>query len=114
MIDSPSGCLLTLETSCGAALRPLSGAPPRLQLHGERGAFDRLLARLQQGLVSGQEAAEALELMRRALGLTGIALSQEWAYDPWSQIAGDLGDWPRVYQRRVVWGSPIYTAASPE
>lgn len=79
-----------------AALRVLPAAP-RVRPHGDRAELEGLLARLQQGVVSGQDAAELLERMRRVLGVTATALSQEWTYDPWSQIAGDLGDWPLVY-----------------
>lgn len=86
-VAPPAGVLRTPPTD-GRALR----------LRGEREQFDLLVGALRRGLFAGRDAACVLEHTLRAFGLAALVLGDEWSYEPWVHVAGDLGDWPRVYQ----------------
>jgi DNA-binding CsgD family transcriptional regulator len=56
-----------------------------------------LVALLQRGIVSEADLDETLELVRTIFDLTGLVVSNEFSYQGWLRLAGDLGNWPDVY-----------------
>lgn len=49
--------------------------------------------------MTGAEADEALALLCAGFNATGVVISQEFSYQGWLRIGGDLRDWPEVYHQ---------------
>lgn len=68
----------------------------------ERGARQKLRTLLQlldRGIVSGGDADEMIHLLKGALSLTGVVITDDWSYQGWNRTAGITAEWMQTYEQ---------------
>jgi hypothetical protein len=67
----------------------------------ERGARQKLrtlLRLLDRGIVSGGDADEMIHLLRGALSLSGVVVTDDWSYLGWNRSDGITREWMQTYE----------------